>query len=111
MIANGYHRLAPCPFQTQGILIYSDGGMFFCENSEVVGNLRDQDPGEIYFSADSQLHREHIKNDQYPTCLSPRQMNVSTIKHVVSYAKFLARAAREKRKSQPVAINRPANSI
>ena len=92
-------------------MLNPDGGMFFCENSEVVGNLRDQDPGEIYFSADSQLHREHIKNDQYPTCLSPCQMNVSAIKHVVSYAKFRARAAREKRKAQPVAINRPANSI
>ena len=29
MIANGYHRLAPCPFQTQGIMLNPDGGMFF----------------------------------------------------------------------------------
>ena len=26
MIANGYHRLAPCPFQTQGIMLNPDGG-------------------------------------------------------------------------------------
>ena len=39
MIANGYHRLAPCPFQTQGIMLNPDGGLFFCENSEVVGNV------------------------------------------------------------------------
>ena len=44
MIANGYHRLAPCPFQTQGLMLNPDGGMFFCENSEVVGNVRDDDP-------------------------------------------------------------------
>ena len=41
MIANGYHRLAPCPFQTQGIMLNPDGGLFFCENSEVIGNVRD----------------------------------------------------------------------
>ena len=70
-------------------MLNPDGGMFFCENSEVVGNLRDQDPGEIYFSADSQLHRKHIKNDQCPTCLSRCQMNVSAIKQVVLYGKFL----------------------
>ena len=39
MIANGYHRLAPCPFQTQGIMLNPDGGLFFCENSQVVGNV------------------------------------------------------------------------
>ena len=35
-------------------MLNPDGGMFFCENSEVVGNVRDQDPGEIYFSDTSQ---------------------------------------------------------
>ena len=39
MIGNGYHREAPCPFQTQGIMLNPDGGLFFCENSEVVGNV------------------------------------------------------------------------
>ena len=41
MIGNGYHREAPCPFQTQGIMLNPDGGLFFCENSEVVGNVLD----------------------------------------------------------------------
>ena len=102
MIANGYHRLAPCPFQTQGLMLNPDGGMFFCENSEVIGNVRDDDPEEIYFREASQTHRDHIKNDQCPTCLSPCQMNVAAIKQVVPYVKFLARASREKRKYQRV---------
>ena len=102
MIANGYHRLAPCPFQTQGIMLNPDGGLFFCENSEVVGNVRDDDPGEIYFREASQTHRDQIKNDQCPTCLSPCQMNVAAIKQVVPYAKFLVRASREKRRYQRV---------
>ena len=57
MIANGYHRLAPCPFQTQGVMLNPDGGMFFCENSDVVGNVVTEDPEEIYFSEASQAHR------------------------------------------------------
>ena len=101
MIANGYHRLAPCPFQTQGIMLNPDGGMFFCENSEMVGNVRDEDPGDIYFRESSQSHRESIRREQCPTCLSPCQMNVSAIKQIVPYAKFLVRAMREKEQSPP----------
>ncbi len=103
MIANGYHRLAPCPFQTQGIMLNPDGGLFFCENSEVVGNAREQDPEAIYFQASSQEHREEIKNEKCPTCLSPCQMNVSAIKQVGPYARFLIRASREKRKHRKLA--------
>jgi MoaA/NifB/PqqE/SkfB family radical SAM enzyme len=98
MISNGYHRMAPCPFQTQGIMLNPDGGLFFCENSNVIGNVRAEDPEELYFRAASQEHRAFIKNEKCPTCLSPCQMNVSAVKQVVPYVKFLVRASREKRK-------------
>jgi sulfatase maturation enzyme AslB (radical SAM superfamily) len=98
MIANGYHRMAPCPFQTQGIMLNPDGGMFFCENSEVIGNLREQDAEKLYFSAESQAHRNDIRDEKCPTCLSPCQMNVAAIKQVAPYAQFLVRAARERRR-------------
>ena len=99
MISNGYHRMAPCPFQTQGIMLNPDGGLFFCENSDVIGNVRAEDPEELYFRAASQAHRTFIKNEKCPTCLSPCQMNVSAVKQVVPYVKFLVRASREKRKA------------
>jgi sulfatase maturation enzyme AslB (radical SAM superfamily) len=102
MIANGYHRLAPCPFQSQGIMLNPNGDLFFCENSEVVGNVLDEDAGAIYFRESSQAHRQSIKDDKCPTCLSPCQMNVSAVKQVVPYVKFLVRASREKRKHSPV---------
>ncbi len=98
MIANGYHRLAPCPFQTQGIMLNPDGGVFFCENSDVIGNVKDTDPEELYFSAAGQAHRDYIREQKCPTCLSPCQMNVAAIKQVAPYAKFLVRAAVEKRR-------------
>ena len=108
MIGNGYHRLAPCPFQTQGIMVNPDGGLFFCENSDVIGNLRDEDPETIYFRAQSQEHRKSITDDKCPTCLSPCQMNVSAIKQIGPYAKFLVRASREKRKQRRLVSSHPA---
>ncbi len=103
MIANGYHRTAPCPFQTQGVMLNPDGGMFFCENSDVMGKVTDEDPEVLYFRESAQAHRRDIRDDKCPTCLSPCQMNVAAIKQVVPYAKFLVRASLEKRR-EPEAI-------
>ncbi len=100
MIANGYHRSAPCPFQTQGLMLNPDGDLFFCENGDPVGNVRKEDPGEIYFRRSSQAHRERIRRERCSACLSPCQINVSAIKQVFPYAKFLFRASREKRKTR-----------
>jgi sulfatase maturation enzyme AslB (radical SAM superfamily) len=99
MIGNGYHRTAPCPFQTQGVMLNPDGGMFFCENSNVVGNAVTDDPEAIYFRQTSQEHRNWIRDEKCPTCLSPCQMNVAAIKQVVPYARFLVRASAEKRRA------------
>jgi MoaA/NifB/PqqE/SkfB family radical SAM enzyme len=102
MIANGYHRLAPCPFQTQGIMLNPDGGLFFCENSDVVGNVLTDDAEELYFREASQKHRDWIRDQKCPGCLSPCQMNVSAVKQIVPYVKFLVRASGEKRKGGPL---------
>ena len=102
MISNGYHRLAPCPFQSQGIMLNPNGDVFFCENSNVVGNVREESPAAIYFRESSQQHRNWIRDEKCPTCLSPCQMNVSAVKQVVPYVKFLVRASKEKRKVHPL---------
>ena len=98
MISNGYHRLAPCPFMTQGIMLNPNGDLFFCENSKVVGNVRDEDAEKVYFAAASQAHRKHIRDHECPTCLSPCQMNVAAIKQVAPYVRFLAKAGAAKAK-------------
>ena len=51
---------------------------------------------DLYFRADNLAHREHIKSDVCPTCLSPCQVNVGAMKQVVPYAKFLVRAYKVK---------------
>jgi sulfatase maturation enzyme AslB (radical SAM superfamily) len=109
MIANGYHRLAPCPFQTQGIMLNPNGDLFFCENSDVVGNTVEEDAEAIYFRESSQRHRDFIREDKCPGCLSPCQMNVSAVKQVVPYVRFLMRAGGEKLRSHdPKAVEQGA---
>ena len=116
MIANGYHRLAPCPFQSQGIMLNPEGGLYFCENSDAIGNVTEHDPGELYFRKASQAHRDEVRDKKCPTCLSPCQMNVAAVKQVVPYVKFLVRATIEKRKAAPTKpdaspASRPASVV
>ena len=83
MIANGYQRTMPCPFQTQGLLLNPNGDLHYCENSEKLGNVLDDAAEELYFKAENLAHREHLKDKVCPTCLSPCQVNVGAMKQFV----------------------------
>jgi MoaA/NifB/PqqE/SkfB family radical SAM enzyme len=96
MIANGYHRTMPCPFQRQGLLLNPNGELFYCENSQKLGNVLDTPAGDLYFGASQLEGRETLKRETCPTCLSPCQVNVGAMKQVVPYVKFLRRAYKVK---------------
>jgi MoaA/NifB/PqqE/SkfB family radical SAM enzyme len=108
MIANGYHRTMPCPFQNQGLLLNPNGDLHYCENSEKLGNVIDDPVNELYFKAENLAHRQHLKDKVCPTCLSPCQVNVGAMKQVVPYAKFLKRAYDVKRNPRSHADTVPA---
>jgi len=97
MIANGYHRTMPCPFQSQGLLLNPNGDLHYCENSQKIGNVLDDSAESLYYKAENLAHRQHIKDEICPTCLSPCQVNVGAMKQFVPYAKFLRRAYQVKK--------------
>ena len=97
MIANGYQRTMPCPFQSQGLLLNPNGDLHYCENSEKLGNVLDDSAESLYYKAENLMHRQHLKDKVCPTCLSPCQVNVGAMKQFVPYAKFLKRAYQVKR--------------
>ena len=92
MIANGYKRTMPCPFQSQGLMLNPNGDLHYCENSKPIGNVLDTPAETLYFRDDNLAHRDEIKHGTCPTCLSPCQVNVGAMKQVVPYVKFLKRA-------------------
>jgi MoaA/NifB/PqqE/SkfB family radical SAM enzyme len=97
MIANGYQRTMPCPFQSQGLLLNPNGDLHYCENSQKIGNVLEEPASALYFKAESLAHRQHLKDQVCPTCLSPCQVNVGAMKQFVPYARFLKRAYKVKR--------------
>jgi hypothetical protein len=88
-------------------MLNPNGDLFFCENSDIVGNVTTEDAEAIYFREDAQAHRRVIRDDKCPTCLSPCQMNVAAIKQITPYAKFLVRATMERRRPTPEPVSPP----
>jgi MoaA/NifB/PqqE/SkfB family radical SAM enzyme len=97
MIANGYKRTMPCPFRTQGLLLNPEGTLFYCENSQSLGNVLDDGAEALYFKAEHIADRDTFEKTICATCLSPCQVNVGAMKQFVPYAKFLVRAYQVKR--------------
>lgn len=97
MIANGYVRTMPCPFKTQGLLLNPNGALYYCENSQELGNVLDETAEQIYFKAENLAHRDTFEDGICKNCLSPCQVNVGAMKQFVPYARFLQRAYRVKR--------------
>jgi len=97
MIANGYHRTMPCPFQSQGLLLNPNGDLHYCENSQKIGNVLDASAESLYYKTENLAHRQRIKEEICPTCLSPCQVNVGAMKQFVPYARFLKRAYQVKK--------------
>ena len=97
MIANGYKRTMPCPFRTQGLLLNPEGTLFYCENSQPLGNVLDDGAEALYFKAEHIADRDTFEKTICATCLSPCQVNVGAMKQFVPYAKFLVRAYQVKR--------------
>lgn len=108
MIANGYQRTMPCPFQTQGLLLNPDGSLFYCENSRQLGNVRDENAEALYFKVEHLADRDAFKATICKNCLSPCQVNVSAMKQFVPYVKFVARAYQVKRDPERHAQTIPA---
>ena len=61
MIANGYKRTMPCPFRSQGLLLNPNGDLFYCENSELLGNVLDDGAEALYFKAENLAHRASVR--------------------------------------------------
>ena len=71
MIANGYQRTMPCPFQSQGLLLNPNGDLHYCENSEKLGNVLDDAADALYFKAENLAHRQHLKDEGLPDLPEP----------------------------------------
>ena len=71
MIANGYVRTMPCPFRSQGLLLNPNGDLFYCENSDLLGNVLDSQRRRAVFQGRAprpprRVRRRHLQELPQP---------------------------------------------
>ena len=100
MFENGMKRTMPCPSMDQGILLNPNGDITYCENSEVIGNVREADPYDLYFDPKSLAIRQKVLDKICPSCASPCFVNAAAMKQVFPYLKFVLELGGEKLAAQ-----------
>lgn len=96
MFGNGMRRAMPCPSTDQGLLLNPNGDLFYCENSEKIGNVRTDDPVECYYDPKNLAKRKAMLKTICPSCASPCFVNAAAMKQVFPYLKFLVELGFEK---------------
>ena len=108
MIANGYHRLAPCPFQTQGIMVNPTGACSSARTARWWGTCVDErSRGAIYFRRGQPGSTvSTVQEREVPDVLEPLpDERGSAIKQIVS----LREASSSARLARSDGIGRPSN--
>ena len=88
MVKNGGIRTMPCPMQTQGLQLNPDGGIFYCEQGAMIGNVRERDPLAIYLDKENLRIRSRTVKSQCRRCLNPCMASVSAAQQVFPYLRF-----------------------
>jgi hypothetical protein len=96
MFQNGMKRAMPCPSMDQGLLLNPNGDITYCENSRVIGNVRQGDPKELYYDPENLAMREEVLEKVCPSCASPCFVNAAAMKQVFPYLKFVMELGGEK---------------
>lgn len=96
MFENGMKRAMPCPSMDQGILLNPNGDITYCENSRVIGNVREGDPKDFYYDPENLEMRQEILDKVCPSCASPCFVNAAAMKEVFPYLKFVMELGGEK---------------
>jgi MoaA/NifB/PqqE/SkfB family radical SAM enzyme len=96
MFENGMKRAMPCPSMDQGVLLNPNGDFTYCENSRILGNVRESDPHDLYFDKENLAMRQELLDKVCPSCASPCFVNAAAMKQVFPYLKFVAELGGEK---------------
>lgn len=96
MFENGMKRTMPCPSMDQGVLLNPNGDFTYCENSAILGNVRDTDPWAAYFDRGNLAMRQDLLDKVCPSCASPCFVNAAAMKQVFPYLKFVLELGGEK---------------
>ena len=77
-----------CPFIVEGIIIYPNGEIYYCPETNSIGNTRNEAISHIYYNPENLAYRTDVEKTQCPTCPMTCRLHHSLIKYPLTYLKF-----------------------
>ncbi|NWG00231.1 MAG: radical SAM protein [Thermoanaerobaculaceae bacterium] len=75
MVGEGRQRTLACHYALAGLILGSDGSLYYCKKSRAIGNVREQPAADIYWNADNLAYRRRqLLARECPSCL-PNTLN------------------------------------
>jgi sulfatase maturation enzyme AslB (radical SAM superfamily) len=70
MVEGKHQRTLACHYALAGLILGSEGSLYYCKKSKAIGNVRDNRASEIYWSPENLSYRRHqLLSTECPTCL------------------------------------------
>jgi MoaA/NifB/PqqE/SkfB family radical SAM enzyme len=90
----GEPRSFACPFADQGLILDALGDVYYCSNSQAIGNILDgqnnwRNINEIYHEPTNLAYRERLTQNVCPGCMSSCLSGVALQKLLFPYFNFL----------------------
>lgn len=90
MIEFSAKRTLACHYALGGVILGSDGLLYYCKNSKTIGNSRGKSPYEIYFNENNLRYwRESLIRDQCFKCPPNTFNGIEVQKDLLKVTKFL----------------------
>lgn len=90
MVEHGEKRNLSCHYAMGGIILGAEGSLFYCKDSEAIGNCRNRSPYSIYYDPDNLHYRQFELLREKCICCPPNTFNrIEFEKDCLKYLKFL----------------------
>jgi MoaA/NifB/PqqE/SkfB family radical SAM enzyme len=90
MIEFGTSRKISCHYAMGGVILGSEGDLYYCKDSKSLGNCREQPASAVYFSADNLSYRNNELIQSKCKSCPPNTFNrIELEKDLLKYLKFL----------------------
>jgi MoaA/NifB/PqqE/SkfB family radical SAM enzyme len=91
MLKHGQKRQLTCPFAVEAVSVDPNGDVYYCTDSESIGNVLKRSISSIYYDEQNLKYRRWIEQNKCPSCLQDCMYRIALKKNLLKIGFFKLR--------------------
>lgn len=91
MLKHGQKRQLTCPFAVEAVSVDPNGDVYYCTDSESIGNIFERSISSIYYDEQNLKYRRWIEQNKCPSCLQDCLYRIALKKDLLKFGVFKLR--------------------